>query len=1262
MEDGTHKQTKNANPRKNANFFSILTFLFTVPTFIQGFKKDFSQEDIYETLPEHKSNRLGEIALKLWTEEVKNAKKNKKRPSLAKVLFKILGWQYLCLLIIVSVKELLIQMCLPIVLGEMISAYSSVNNSNDLYVYGAYLIACSFLNFILTHPYILEAHNMELKIQIVCSSLVYQKILKLSRSALRETTPGHITNLLSNDINMFDSFIHGTNYLCLAPIQTAIILYLTYKEIGLPAVLGMCFTFSFLPIHFFFGKMVSKYRLKSSIRRDTRLRLLNEIIQGIDIIKVYAWEKPFETLISWYRKLEINAVKTTIYSKGTHNFNTIFISTSLFIVIVTSTLFGTTINAKSAFIVTIFFTTFSNTLMLFVPNGIAAIQQAKVSIKRITTFLLCNEIQLNCQENATKYAVSIKNATVTFDEAKDHNTFKDLTVSFGFGDLTAVIGPVGCGKSSLLQVILQELPLTRGTIGVTGVLSYASQEPWIFSGSVRQNILFGAEIDSQRYNDVIKCCALERDLKLFPYGDKTVVGEKGASLSGGQKSRINLARAIYRDADIYLLDDPLSAVDTHVGKQIFEDCIRAFLKNKTVILVTHQLQYLKYVDHIIVLEEGLLKVQGSPTELEQTGFDFAKYLKHDDKDPQNANKENNNKTVLHNETGDQVAKVKETTLSSKSILLPTYKKYIQAGSCPWLVLLTLFCFVGTQVLTSLSFYFVAYWVRMEREVSSDVYEFQRKINIYVYCAITLATLIFSILRIVTYVNVSMKSSTALHKSMLSSLIRAPLNFFNLNPSGRILNRFAKDLGTIDDILPNVAIVAFRIFFNSIGVLIVTCIISPWFIIPTVCILVSFFCVRKIYLATNLNVLRVESISRSPIYGHANTCLQGLATIRIFGVERALTDEFNKFLDERSSVYYLSISTARALSFWTDCTCFLYIFFITVYFVLDKESTGESIGLAISQIMQLTGQLAWGIKQLTDVESCMISVERVLEYSAIKPEPQLETLHQTTLPAIWPEHGKINFSNVCLKYSDTDPYVLKNLNFTIEPKEKVGIVGRTGAGKSSTITALFRLIQTEGIITIDGIDIKSINLYDLRKKISIIPQAPILFSGTIRKNLDWFEEYPDEVLWKALEEVRLKQVVDKMDAGLNSKISQDCASLSVGQRQLMCLARAVVRNNKILILDEATANVDLQTDDIIQETIRKNFLSCTVLTVAHRLKTIMDSDKVLVMDAGEIIEFDHPYTLLQNHDSMFYSMVQETEQTMADILINIAKESYIRLKN
>ncbi|KAK4879113.1 hypothetical protein RN001_007259 [Aquatica leii] len=1234
MEDCSHKHTKNPNPRKNASFFSIITFLFTVPTFIQGLKKKFTQEDIYETLPDHKSDRLGEIAIKLWTEEVENAEKNGKQPSLTKILIKIFGRQYFCLLIIFAVKELIIMSCLPIVLGKMISTYTTYSSSNDLYIYAAYLIICSFLNIILSNSYYLETHSIDLKIQIICSNLVYQKILKLNRSALKQTTPGQIINLLSNDVNVFDRFALNTISLWIAPVQTAVILYLTYKEIGLSAVFAMCFTFLFLPVHFFFGKMVSKYSLKTSIQRDNRLRLMNEIVQSIDIIKMYAWEKPFETLISWYRRLEINAIKTYTYSKATNNFNTIFISTSLFIVIVTSTLLGTTVNAESTFVVTIFFTTFSNTCMFLIPNGIASAQQAKVSIKRITTFLLYNEIKLNCQENVKEYAVSIENATATWDKTKDHNIFEHLTANFNFCHLTAVIGPVGCGKSSLLQLILQELPLVKGTISVMGVLSYACQEPWIFSGSVQQNILFGAEIHSERYNDVIKCCALERDLKIFCYGDKTIVGENGVSLSGGQKARINLARAIYRDADIYLLDDPLSAVDTHVGKQIFENCIRTFLKNKTVILVTHQLQYLKYVDHIIVLQEGLLKFQGSPMELQQTGIDFAKYLKHDNEE-QSVNKLNKEGLILGNETGNELAKAGETTLNSKSVFLSTYKKYIQAGRCTWLVVLTFLCFVGTQVLTSLSFYFTAYWVRIKKEAS---YESQQKINLYVYCAITLATFIFSILRIITYVNVSMKSSTALHKLMLSRLIRAPLSFFHLSSSGCILNRFAKDLGTIDDVLPNVAIVAFRIVLNAIGILTVTCIISHWFIIPSICVLVCCFCLRKMYLATSLNVFRVESISRSPIYGHANTCLQGLATVRVFGVQRALMDKFNKLLDERSSVFYLSVSTTRALTFWIDCICFLYTLFIIVYFVLDKEATGENVGLAISLIIQLTGQLGLGIKHLTEVENCMISVERVLEYSAVESEFLLETFSQVTQSPSWPEQGQIKFSNVYLKYSNTDLYVLKNLNFTIKPQEKIGIVGRTGAGKSSIITALFQLIQTKGIITIDGINIQSISLHKLRKKISIIPQDPILFSGTVRKNIDWFEECPDELLWKALEEVGLKEVIDKMGN-----------------------ARVLVRNNKILILDEATANVDLQTDDIIQETIRKKFLNCTVLTVAHRLKTIINSDRVLVMDAGEIIEFDHPYTLLQNHDGMFYRMVQQTEQTMANILINIAKENYIQLK-
>ncbi|KAF5273653.1 hypothetical protein FQR65_LT04653 [Abscondita terminalis] len=1200
---------------------------YTIPIFIKGSKKEFSSEDIHETLPDQKSDQLGSFAIKLWSEELRNAKKIGKEPSLAKVLMKMFGREYICMVTIIMVKDVFIQFCLPITLGELITAYSA-RNTNDVYMYGAILIFISFLNFILYQAPLTECSNVDLRIQITCASLIYQKILKLNGFVLRETNSGQIINLLSNDVNTFERFTSFSSYIWIMPVQAIAVLYLCYKEIGLPAVFGICFTLCFFPIHYIFGKLVGKYYQKKSVKRDERLRLMNEIIHGIEIIKMYAWEKPFVKLISHCRKLEINSVGSICYSLALIHFQTIFITTSLFITFTTSTLFGLTINAKSAFVVTTYLGIFCTSYIVFLPASISIYKQAQVVIKKITTFLLSSEIQQKNVKGNNEYAVSITNATVKFDEAKDQNIFTNLTVSFKFGCLTAVIGPVGSGKSSLMQVILQELPLTKGKLNVNGVLSYSSQEAWIFSSSVQQNILFGNQMDIERYDKVIKCCALEKDFNLFPHGDKTIVGEKGASLSGGQKARINLARAIYRDADIYLLDDPLSAVDTHVGKHIFEECIRTVLKDKTVILITHQLQYLKYMDHMIVLEDGCMKIEGSPTKLQQSGLDIAKFLKEDEVVEQET-KEEMKKQIVSDKDKHQMIKTEESTSSSKSILLSTYKKYLQASNSTWRVVLTFLCFLGNQVSVSLSFYFVAYWVKMEREQSSRNYAKERTMTIYVYCIITLATIIMGVLRVVTYVNVSMRSSITLHKDMFNNLIRAPISFFTSNTSGRILNRFAKDLGVIDDNLPTFSITVLRIVFHAIGVFVVICTISPWFIIPSIVLCISFHLVRRIYLTTNINVLRVESISRSPIYNHANTSIRGLTTIRAFGVQKILNDEFNRFLDARSSVFYLSTALSRALSFWIEGICFLYVCFITIYFVLNTESNEENIGLAISQMLLLTGQLAWGIKQVTDVENCMISVERVLEYCAIKPEENTRKLKPVDS---WPESGQIKFVDVCLK---------------------------TGAGKSSTIGALFQLVKTEGAITIDDVNIQNIPLNNLRKKISIIPQDPVLFKGSVRNNLDPFNEYADEVLWKALEEVRLKYVIDKLGSGLDSEISQNGANFSVGERQLICLARAIIRNNKILILDEATANVDLQTDDIIQETIKNKFKNCTVLTVAHRLKTIMDSDKVLVMEAGEILEYEHPHILLQNNNGAFYKMVQETDKTMANILTKIAEESYLR---
>lgn len=503
----------------------------------------------------------------------------------------------------------------------------------------------------------------------------------------------------------------------------------------------------------------------------------------------------------------------------------------------------------------------------------------------------------------------------------------------------------------------------------------------------------------------------------------------------------------------------------------------------------------------------------------------------------------------------------------------------------------------------------------------------------------------------------MKSSKVLHEEMFTNVIHAVVGFFHTNSSGIILNRFAKDLGTVDELLSATAIITLRTVLSICGVLLVICFVNAWFVIPTVLVITILYYLRRFYLTTALNIWRVEGQLRGPIFSHVNASLQGLTTIRAFGIKDVLTSEFYHHQDMHSSSLYMALSTSRAFAFWTDLIVVVYIIVLTLYYTFYPDVKGGNVGLAISQALQMISQLAWGVRQITDLENFMISVERISEYNSIKKERSEENAIVKNQLTTWPKSGEIEYVNVNLRYSEEMPYVLKNLNFKIRSLEKVGIVGRTGAGKSSILSALFQLVEIEGSIIIDAVNVQSISLSELRKKISIIPQDPVLFSGSVRYNLDPFNEYDDDILWKALEEVRLKNLVDCFPSGLHFEISQEGTTFSVGQRQLICLARAIVRNNKILLLDEATANVDLETDTIIQETIRTKFANCTVLTIAHRLNTVMDSDKVLVMDAGVAVEFDHPHLLLQNKTGMFYNLVQQTERVMAETLAEVARKSY-----
>ncbi|XP_012339261.1 probable multidrug resistance-associated protein lethal(2)03659 [Apis florea] len=1326
--DGKIKRERKKHPREGANPLSILTFAFTLPIFWNGSRKDLEVTDLYRPLKEHKSSYLGTKISKTWQKEYKayekqkllNEKKGKynqkklKEPSLLKVLFKCFGFQLLVYGIFLAIADIVLRVLQPLFLGRLLRMYNSNDNleeeKENAYLYAGGIILCSFLLLFVSHPYMMGVLHIGMKLRVACCTLIYRKALKLSRTALGDTTVGQAVNLLSNDVNRFDIAIIYIHYLWIGPLETIIITYFMYRQVELSAMFGVIVLLLFIPLQGYLGKKSSVFRLKTAIRTDERVRLTNEIISGIQAIKMYTWEKPFSKLIERARRREINILRYMSFIRAiTMSFIMFTTRMSLFITILAYILYGHKITAEKVFMLQAYYNILRLTMTVYFPQGVTQIAELLVSIKRLQKFMLYEELEETSEKteecknerskdeknkndvnkvekdindvkntdvetnNQVEYILSLRNANSKWFVHEKEDTLKNININVKSGELIAVVGQVGSGKSSLLNVILKELPLNSGIIEINGKIAYASQEPWLFAGSVRQNILFGRKMDQFRYDRVVKVCQLKRDFALLPYGDKTIVGERGISLSGGQRARINLARAVYSETEIYLLDDPLSAVDAHVGKHMFEECIVKYLKGKTRILVTHQLQYLQTVDRIIVLKDGAIEAEGSYEKLASMGMDFGRLLeKESEEEEQRSGSNPPSRTTSRNASITSLSSLKSNAsekndpvevaeMQSKGkVSGEVYAKYLRAGG-NWCLVVTIaiFC-VLAQGLASSSDFFISEWVNMEEKYVNETNDkieidwkgpLSREYCIYLYTGLVISTIIITFIRSFTFFTTCMKASIRLHDRMFQSLSQARMRFFNTNTSGRVLNRFSKDMGAIDEVLPIALIDCLQIGLSLLGIVAVVGVANYWLLIPTVIIGIIFYYLRVFYLATSRSVKRLDGVTRSPVFAHLSATLEGLPTVRAFKAQEILTREFDEHQDLHSSAWYIFISSSRAFAFWLDFFCVIYITLVTLSFLLLNTAAGKgNVGLAITQSLGLTGMFQWGMRQSTELENQMTSVERVLEYTNLESEPPLESTPDKKPKESWPEEGKIEFQNVSMRYSPTESPVLKNLNLMIYSHEKIGIVGRTGAGKSSLISAIFRLAYLDGVIKIDDIPIHEIGLHDLRSKISIIPQEPFLFSGSLRKNLDPFDNYNDDELWQALDEVELKEY------NLQSHINEGGSNLSVGQRQLVCLARAIIKNNPILVLDEATANVDPHTDELIQKTIRVKFAKCTVLTIAHRLNTVMDSDRILVMDAGNAVEFDAPHVLIQRNGYL-NSMINETGPAMAEALKEIARLSY-----
>ncbi|XP_036396882.1 multidrug resistance-associated protein 4 [Megalops cyprinoides] len=1280
------------NPSATANLLSKVFFCWLNPLFRIGYKRKLVEDDMYQVLPEDGSKRLGEDLQAYWDQEVEQAAKDLRAPKLTKALIKCYWKPYAVLGIFTSIEEI-IKVVQPVFLGKLIQYFENYDPNNmealyEAYGYAAGVSLSSIGLAVLHHLYFYHVQRAGMKIRVAMCHMIYRKALCLSSTAMGKTTTGQIVNLLSNDVNKFDEVTIFLHFLWVGPLQAAAVIGLLWYEIGPSCLAGMAVLVFLMPLQTLFGRLFSSFRSKTAAFTDSRIRTMNEVVSGIRIIKMYAWEKPFSALVNEVRRKEISKIMKSSYLRGL-NMASFFVASKiiLFITFTVYVLVGNTISASRVFVAVSLYGAVRLTVTLFFPSAIEKASEALISIRRIKKFLLLDEIVKHAveisQEEKQEPMVEIQDLICYWDKKLDAPTLQNVSFTVKSEQLLAVIGPVGAGKSSLLSTILGELPKEKGVVTVKGDLTYASQQPWVFPGTIRSNILFGKELHPQKYEKVLRACALTRDMELLPEGDLTVIGDRGATLSGGQKARVNLARAVYQDADIYLLDDPLSAVDAEVGRHLFEQCICGLLRKKPRILVTHQLQYLKAADQILVLKEGHMVARGTYTELQRSGVDFTSLLKQDEEEEQQGAEPRSrtlSQTSMRSQSSslmsvkdgadqlpvEQVQSIVEESRSEGKIGFGLYLKYFRAGANILVLLFLILLNLFAQTSYILQDWWLAYWASEQQRLNvteevppdSNVTQPQLDLNLYlgVYAGLTMATIVFGFLRSLVFFNVLVSSAQALHNRMFQSILRTPVRFFDINPIGRILNRFSKDIGHLDSQLPWTFVDFIQVFLQIMGVIAVATSVIPWILIPVVPLLIIFLFLRRYFLQTSRDIKRLESTTRSPVFSHLSSSLQGLWTIRAFKAEQRFQEAFDAHQDLHSESWFLFLTTSRWFAVRLDGICSIFVA-ITAFgsLLLRNDLEAGAVGLALSYAVTLMGMFQWGVRQSAEVENMMTSVERVVEYTELESEAPWET--QKRPPAEWPTQGFITFDRVNFAYSADGPVVLKNMKAVFRSKEKVGIVGRTGAGKSSLISALFRLAEPEGKIYVDGILTSEIGLHDLRQKMSIIPQDPVLFTGTMRKNLDPFNQHSDEDLWNALQEVQLKGVVEELPGKLETQLAESGSNFSVGQRQLVCLARAILRKNRILIIDEATANVDPRTDELIQKTIREKFKECTVLTIAHRLNTIIDSDRILVLDAGRIHEYAEPYVLLQNQDSIFFKMVQQTGKTEAAALLQTAKQAY-----
>uniref|UniRef100_A0A8C0FEU1 ATP binding cassette subfamily C member 8 n=1 Tax=Bubo bubo TaxID=30461 RepID=A0A8C0FEU1_BUBBB len=1182
---------------------------------------------------------------------------------------------------------------------------------------------------------------------------IYNKIMQLSTSnmSMGEMTAGQICNLVAIDTNQLMWFFFLCPNLWAMPVQIIVGVLLLYYLLGISALIGAAVIIVLAPVQYFVATKLSQAQRSTLEYSNERLKKTNEMLRGIKLLKLYAWEHIFHSSVEETRQKEMTSLK----SFALYTSISIFMNAAIPIAAVLITfVVHAHLTTKADFSPSVAFASISLFHILVSPlfllsSVVRSTVKALVSVQKLSEFLSSEEIgeehdkssELRSADNHSKYqAVPLKVVNRKRPAREDWNNYSShmrrpisiteaddfcVKITNGFftwtpegppalsnidiripqGQLTMIVGQVGCGKSSLLLAILGEMQKISGNIfwssctsdsetgedvryGIVlvfllnrlkrGSVAYASQKPWLLNATVEENITFESPFNKQRYKAVIDACSLQPDIDILPHGDQTQIGERGINLSGGQRQRISVARALYQQTNVVFLDDPFSALDIHLSDHLMQEGILKMLREdkRTIVLVTHKLQYLPHADWVRKLCLVFLRKQeygtnmscykqgfcfifppsgslmrrdrikifrklATETNLRRTMYSREALLKDDEEDEEEVTEsddEDNLSSVLH-----QRAKMPWRACG----------KYLSAAGILLLPLLVLSQLLKHTVMVAID-YWLACWTsaaiseKTEPELKNCSHcqvcnDFNHSPYSKVFSILCCLGIVLCLVTSIAVEWTGLKVTKKLHSSLLNKIILAPMRFFETTPLGSILNRFSADCNTIDQHIPATLECLSRSTLLCVSALAVISYVTPMFLIALVPLAIMCYFIQKYFRVASRDLQQLDDSTQLPLLSHFSETVEGLTTIRAFRYEAKFRQKLLEYTDSNNIASLFLTAANRWLEVRMEYigACVVLIAAVTsITSCLYSKLPSGLVGLGLTYALMVSNYLNWMVRNLADMEIQLGAVKRINGLLKTEAENYEGLLSSSQIPQNWPDRGEIQIQNLSVRYDSNLKPVLKHVNAHISPGQKIGICGRTGSGKSSFSLAFFRMVDTfEGRIIIDGIDIAKLPLQTLRSRLSIILQDPILFSGTIRFNLDPEKKCTDSMLWEALEIAQLKHVVKALPGGLDAIVTEGGENFSQGQRQLFCLARAFVRKTSIFIMDEATASIDMATENILQKVVMTAFADRTVVTIAHRVHTILNADLVIVMKRGVILEYDKPEVLLEQEDSVFASFVQ-----------------------